>query len=70
MMRIRPAIGFILLGLLLLFTVINRAPTHINFFWILQTDMPLAFVIFFSSALGAMAVLALKAFKTRKKPKA
>ena len=35
----------------------------------MQTDMPLAFVIFFSAGLGGMSVLALKAFKTRKKPK-
>ena len=69
MLRIRPAIGFILLGLLLLFVVLNLQSTDINFFWIMQTRMPLAFVIFFSAGLGAMSVLALKAFKTTRKKK-
>ena len=68
-MRIRPSVGFVLLGLLLLFIVLNLDSVDINFFWIRQTRMPLAFVIFFSAAMGAMAVLALKAFKTRKKTK-
>ena len=63
---IRPATGFVLLGLLLLFTLLNLNYTEINFFFIVR-PVPVAFVIFFSAGLGAMSVLALKAFKTTRK---
>ena len=68
MMRMRPVTGFVLLGLLLLFTLLNLNYTEVNFLFIVRS-VPVAFVIFFSAGLGAMSVLALKAFKTTRKEK-
>jgi uncharacterized integral membrane protein len=60
--RIRKFIGWGLLGLLLLFIFFNLQPAQIRLF-IMRVEMPIAFVIILSAALGAGAVYALKFMK-------
>lgn len=62
----RKVIGWSLVALLVLFIAQNldMTPVHLGF---VSLVMPRAFVIFFSAALGAGAVYALKYFRPNKR---
>lgn len=64
----RKIVGWSLVGLLLLFIVINFQPVEVNFL-LVQVHLPKAFLIFGSAALGAGAVLALRYIKDLRKDK-
>ena len=60
---IRKKIAYALLGILLLFIIINLETATVNFFFIVTFKMPVAFLLFFAAATGAGAVFLLKHFK-------
>lgn len=64
--KIRQVIGWTLVGLLLLWCFLNRAPVEVNFL-LFQVTMPGALLIILSAAAGAAAVFALKYIKKFKK---
>ncbi len=63
----RKIVGWSIVGLLLLFILINLEDARINFFWIVKLHMPVAFVLFIAAAMGAGAVYALQFIKKYKK---
>ena len=64
--KIRQAVGWTLVGLLLLWIVLNFRPVDVHFL-IFSVNMPVALVIFLSAALGAGAVFAFQFIKKFKK---
>ena len=60
--KIRKLIGIGLVALLVAFIFFNLQPAYVRLF-IMNVEMPIAFVIIFSAGLGAGAVYALKFMK-------
>ncbi len=67
MSKIRLAVGCVLLALLLLFILLNMEAANIRFL-LVRVQMPLAFAIIFSAALGAGAVMAFRLWKSFRRP--
>jgi uncharacterized integral membrane protein len=63
----RKIAGWILLGILLFFILINLADVQINFFWIVKVHMPVAFALFLAAALGATALYGIQFYRKHKK---
>jgi uncharacterized integral membrane protein len=59
--------GWILLGILLFFILINLEPVEVNFFFVLRVKMPVAFVLFVSAAMGAAAVYGIQFYRKHRK---
>ena len=60
--KFRRYIGWALLGLLVLWIFFNLQSVRVNLF-IMRVDMPVAFVIVFSGALGAAGMYLLRIYK-------
>ena len=67
--QVRKIVGWSLVGLLVLFILINFRTVEINFFFLVRVQLPLALILFLSAAAGAGAVLALKYIKDLRKDK-
>ncbi len=63
----RKVAGWIILGVLLFFILINLEDVRINFFWIVKIHMPVAFALFLAAALGAGAAFAFQYFRKHRK---
>jgi uncharacterized integral membrane protein len=63
----RKIVGWVLLGLLLFFILINLEKVPINFFFVADVKLPVAFVLFLSAAMGAGAVYAFQFIRKYKK---
>ena len=63
----RKIAGWVLLGTLLFFILINLEPVEVNFFFILRVKMPVAFVLFVAASMGAGAVYAFQFIRKYKK---
>ena len=68
--KIRPYLAWGLLALLVLFILMNLTMTPINLFFIVQMEMPTAFIILISAAMGAGAVYGFLFLKKYQKDKA
>lgn len=66
MSKIRAVLGLALLAILILFVFLNLEQANVHFI-IGRAQMPVAFVILVSAALGAGAVLALRFIKSVKR---
>jgi uncharacterized integral membrane protein len=66
MPKLRLVVGWVLLGVLLLFIVLNLKSVDVQFL-IMEVKMPTAFVILLSAGLGAGAVYAFQYFKSAKR---
>lgn len=64
--KIRQVVGWTLVALLLLWIFLNFRSVEVHFL-LFKVDMPVAMVIFLSSALGAGAVFALQYIRKFKK---
>lgn len=63
----RKIAGWVLVGILLFFILINLEDVQINFFWVMKLRMPVAFALFLAAALGAGAVFTFQFIRKFKK---
>lgn len=59
--------GGVALAIFLLFILLNLQRATINFFWIAQTEMPVAIAVLFAFLLGAATAMAFMWFRSKKK---
>jgi uncharacterized integral membrane protein len=59
----RKVVGWVLLGLLAFFILINLEDVRINFFWVVKVHMPVALALFIAAGMGAASVFALQFYK-------
>ena len=62
----RKIAGWTLLGILLMFILINLEPVEVNFFFILRVKMPVAFILFVSALMGAGALYGIQYYRKHK----
>ena len=66
-MKVSTVFGWVLVACLTLFVFINWKYAHINFLWIVQTQMPISLALLLAAAMGFGAAHLLRMVKKDRK---
>jgi len=67
--KVRAALGWIAVGALVLFIILNRATVPVNFWFAAEIKAPIALIVMGSAGMGAVAVYMLQAYRRSKEKK-